>query len=57
MQWQAPSLPRDGSPAITARPVLAPPDHQGVGNALRSAYLPRVSDMPRDLADLLDKLD
>jgi hypothetical protein len=36
--------------------VVAPVRHEGVGNALRTAYIPRTSDMPSDMADLLDKL-
>ena len=37
-------------------PVALVCEHDGVGNALRSAYLPRVSDVPTDIMDLLDKL-
>jgi len=30
---------------------------QGVGDALRSAYIPRACDMPKDIAALLAKLN
>lgn len=41
---------------MTAESVTVPKDHEGIGNALRSAYLPRMADTPKDLWDLLDQL-
>ena len=40
----------------TTQTVAIPSRHEGVGLALRCAYLPRMSDMPRDLDKLLDKI-
>ena len=40
----------------TAQIVTVPQRHEGVGLALRCSYLPRMSDMPRDFGELLDKL-
>lgn len=37
--------------------VAVPSRHEGVGLALRCAYLPRMSDMPEDFDELLDKLE
>ncbi len=42
---------------MTAETVIVPQAHEGVGAALRAAYLPRISDMPAELQDLLAKLD
>jgi hypothetical protein len=39
-----------------AAPVVTPAKHEGVGNALRSAYFPRAHDMPEDFQRLLDQL-
>ena len=36
--------------------VLAPAKHEGVANALRSAYIPYPADLPADFAELLEKL-
>ncbi|MET0269244.1 MAG: hypothetical protein ABW173_02340 [Sphingomonas sp.] len=41
---------------MTTETVSVPKAHEGIGAALRAAYLPRVSDMPADIAALLDKL-
>lgn len=42
--------------ASLSRDILPPPVHQGVGDALRAAYFPRVCDIPKELAALLAKL-
>jgi hypothetical protein len=42
---------------MTAEAVVVPKDHEGIGNALRAAYLPRMVDTPKDLWDLLDQLN
>ncbi|WP_165611167.1 hypothetical protein [Sphingomonas jatrophae] len=36
--------------------VPAPAPHQGVGDALRTAYLPRGHDLPADIVDMLTRL-
>ncbi len=56
MPWQVPHPTPPGGERISRRYVHGPQAHDGVGQALRSAYLPRISDMPRDLADLIDRL-
>lgn len=38
------------------RDILSPPTHQGIGEALRAAYIPRASELPKDFAALLAKL-
>lgn len=38
------------------RSINAPVRHEGVGNALRVAFIPRASDIPRDWATLLTRL-
>lgn len=57
MQPQTYHSVRERTKLVAAETVSVPQDHEGVGRALRSAYLPRVSDMPSDLQDLLDKLN
>ena len=42
---------------MTAEAVVVPKDHEGVGKALRKVYLPRMADTPRDMWELLDKLN
>ncbi len=37
--------------------VQLPQAHEGVGRALRVAYLEKGADLPEDMADLLDRLD
>jgi hypothetical protein len=37
--------------------VQLPQAHEGVGRALRVAYLEKVDEMPEDMVDLLDRLD
>jgi hypothetical protein len=37
--------------------VDAPKAHEGVGNALRSAFAPTIHDLPADMIELLAKLD
>lgn len=56
MQWQPPYTQPNGAGPTKPCAIVRPDDGQGVGNALRSAYLPRISDMPLDMADLLDQL-
>jgi hypothetical protein len=36
--------------------ISAPPVHEGVGKALRAAYLPRTRELPKDIAALLARL-
>jgi hypothetical protein len=37
--------------------VEPPPAHEGIGRALRTAYFPQASDLPKDIAALLDRLN
>lgn len=37
--------------------VEPPPAHEGVGRALRAVYYPQASDLPEDMALLLERLD
>lgn len=37
--------------------VQLPQAHEGVGRALRVAYLEKGNDLPQDMADLLERLD
>lgn len=36
--------------------VATPAKHEGVGNALRTAYFPGIKDLPADLQRLLDQI-
>ena len=45
-----------GGPMHYPQPVVVPARYDGIGSALRSAFLPRASDMPDDLGRLLDRL-
>ncbi|MET0374131.1 MAG: hypothetical protein ABW128_07725 [Rhizorhabdus sp.] len=62
MGVQSPMQPQSPSPAqgdrrrYGAETVAVPRQDQGVGQALRDAYLARTADMPREMALLLDKL-
>ena len=40
-----------------AQSIRLPLRYEGVGNALRAAYLPRVYEIPGDMAALLAKLN
>ena len=46
----------DRTMRMTTETVAAPKVHEGVGAALRNAYLPRISDMPREIVILLERL-
>ncbi|PTQ11494.1 hypothetical protein CLG96_08605 [Sphingomonas oleivorans] len=41
---------------IKVETVRAPSGQEGLGNALRAAYSPRSTELPRDIRCLLDKL-
>ena len=43
------------APALTGR-IIAPARHEGIGSALRRAYIPPQYDLPGDMAALLAKL-
>jgi hypothetical protein len=43
--------------ASQTRRIVAPVRHEGVGNALRSVFLPRSCAIPQDMAALLAQLD
>jgi hypothetical protein len=57
MQWHSQYSAREGSQRMTAEAVVLPKDHEGIGNALRSAYLPRTVDLPKEFRDLLNELN
>lgn len=42
--------------ATLARAIMPPPVQQGIGEALRAAYVPRAYEVPKELAALLAKL-
>lgn len=57
MQWQRSYPLNEANRRMAAEPVSVPKDHEGVGNALRSAYQPRVTDTPQELWELLERLN
>ena len=54
--YNALGRPRQGSAALPKK-VPVPQKHEGLGKALRSAFLPRAAELPCDIQALLDKLD
>jgi uncharacterized NAD(P)/FAD-binding protein YdhS len=57
MQRPTPSLTYQGTQRMVAEYVVIRKEHEGIGNALRSAYRPQAVDMPVEFWELLDKLD
>ena len=49
----AATTPRSGQPHAVSVPVRT----DGIGLALRCAYLPRANDLPNDLSRLIEALD